>query len=101
VILVHLTNGTTLKLDPAVQRDREAIDHPYNQRGISRVSILDREGHRADLPPLKGRNTRIWIEFLSKNGMVKGERVNMRYGKRILQTTLYFSDGRVVINFTE
>lgn len=98
MILVHFTNGNTLKLNPADQRDLVALDHPYNQRGISRVSIFDGEGHRVDLPRMTNHSSRIWIEFLSKDGVAKGERVNVRNGKQILQVTLYFSDGRVVIN---
>lgn len=99
MILVHFKNGNTLKLNPADPQDLIALDHPYNQRNIRRVSIFDREGHRVDLPRMANSNSRIWIEFLSKNGMAKGERVSMRNKNQMLQITLYFSDGRVVVDF--
>lgn len=101
MILVQCKDGSTIKLNPARPQDRVAIDHPYNQRNIRRVSIVDYEGHRVDLPRLTDHYTRIWIEYLSKNGVSKGERVSMRNGRDVLQVTLYFSDGRVVINNTE
>lgn len=99
MILVNLRNGTTLKLDPEKEMDRQAIEHPYNQSAITRVSIIDLEGHRVDMPPMKSKSTRVWIETLSTNGVVKGERISMRFGTVILQATLYFSDGRVVIDY--
>ena len=99
MVLVHLRNGHTLKLDPALQQDREAIDHPYNQRGVRRVSIIGGAGHRVDLPPIRNRNTRVWIETVHKNGAVRGECVSLRNGGEILKVILYYSDGRIVLDF--
>jgi len=98
VILVHLKSGNTFKLNAENPQDCSALDHTYNQKGISRVSILDDDGHRVDLPSLKNRNTRVWIEPILHGNEIRGERVSLRNGREIMQVSSYFSDGRVVID---
>ena len=100
MILVHCNDGRTLKLDPNNPQDRVALDPSYNQRSIRRVSVLNGKGSRIDLPPLRNRGTRVWIEIVSKNGESRGERVCFRNGSSVLEATLFYSDDRVVIDIS-
>jgi hypothetical protein len=98
VILVHYRNGTTHKLDPKIESELRFLDSPDIQKLISRVAIIDNNGHRVDLPQLKSKVSRIWIERVTKGDSVRGERVCIRSGSNVLRVTLYYSDGRVVVD---
>lgn len=97
MILVHFKDGTTKKLDPNVEDELRAIDVPTIQRQVTRVAIIH-DGKRVDLPARKRKFNRVWIEKVTNDDCVKGERVCMLAGKTVLQVTLFYSDGRVVID---
>ena len=98
MILVHYKDGLTRKLDPLSEAELVLLDSPREQVNISRVAILDDNGHRVDLPSVTNRTSRVWIELVSSSDIPKGERVCMRFGNRLLKATLYYSDSRVVID---
>jgi hypothetical protein len=62
------------------------------------VAIIDKAGHRVDLPTVSNGTSRIWIELIVNGEVSKGERVCMSKGRNILKVTLYYSDGRVVVD---
>lgn len=98
MIIVHYKDGLTRKLDPLSEVELVVLDSPREQRNISRVAILDNNGHRVDLPSITDHTSRVWIELVSSSDIPKGERVCMILGKTFLKATLYYSDGRVVID---
>jgi hypothetical protein len=97
LILVHFKDGTTKKLDPNVEVELRALDDPTTQRQVTRVAIIH-DGKRVDLPARKRKFNRVWIERVVNGDSTKGERVCMLAGKTVLQVTLFYSDGRVVID---
>jgi len=99
LILVHYKDGMTRKLDPLSEVELCLLDPIEEQRRISRVAIIDSNGHRVDLPLVKDSSTRIWIELVMSGEIPRGERVCMRLEGRILRVTLYYSDGRIVVDF--
>lgn len=98
MILVHYKNGITRKLDPLSEIELSLLDSPEEQCRVSRVAIVDGNGHRVDLPSLVNGSSRVWIEIVCNGDVAKGERVCMNIGKQILKVTLYYSDGRIVID---
>lgn len=98
MILVHYRDGVTKKLDPTSEDELCFLDSPSEQKKVSRVAIVDGSGHRVDLPSMTNGTSRVWIELVKNGEMPKGERVCMRRGKQILKVTLYYSDGRVVVD---
>lgn len=97
MILVHLKDGTTKKLDPNVEDELRALDNPSLQKLVTRVAIVH-GGRRVDLPARKRKVNRVWIERVMDGESVRGERVCMLASKTVLQVTLFYSDGRVVID---
>jgi hypothetical protein len=98
LILVNCKNGDTIILDPRIREDLEKLDSPIVQLRISRVSILTNKGQRVDLPTIEGGYSRVWIETLKGHGEIRGERVCLRMNDRVIKSTLYYSDSRVVID---
>jgi len=98
VILVHYKNGITSKLDPTDELSLRALDSPKVQSQIRRVAILDGYGHRVDLPSFKNGINRIWIEIVRNGDEIRGERICVMRNREILKVTMYYSDGRVVLD---
>ena len=97
MIVVHYRDGLTRKLDPTIPDELCFLDSPSEQKRISRIAIVDGNGHRVDLPQMNG-SSRVWIEVVQNGTVPKGERVCMRKGGDVLKVTLYYSDGRVVVD---
>jgi len=97
LILVHFKDGTTKKLDPTIEDELRALDDPSLQKQVTRVAIVH-DGRRVDLPARKRRFNRVWIERVMNGEALKGERVCMLARQTVLQVTLFYSDGRVVID---
>ena len=97
MILVNFKDGKSLQLDPTKRRDLESLDSVVVQSQISRVSILS-EGFRVDLPTMAKGYTRVWLELLKKDGVLKGERVCLRLENQVIKATLYYSESRVVVD---
>jgi hypothetical protein len=98
VILVHYRDGSTKKIDPKVE-SVDQLDSPSEQKNIRRLAILDGEGKRIDLPPFKNGVSRVWIELLHDGTENRGERVCVRKGRDVLKVTMYYSDGRFVLDY--
>lgn len=98
MILVHYRDGITKKLDPVNAEELCFLDSPTEQKQVSRIAIIDGSGHRVDLPAVANGTSRMWVELVRDNRSIKGERVCMRRGKQVLKVTLYYSDGRVVVD---
>jgi len=98
LILVHYKNGMTRKLDPFSESELCLLDSPEVQKEVSRVAIVDGDGHRVDLPSMRGNSSRVWVELVRSGEIPKGERVCMLRGRQILRVTLFYSDGRIVID---
>lgn len=100
MILVHLKNGQTVKLNAANKQDCVALDHSYNQKGISRIALLNDKGGRLDLPIVRGRSSRVWLETINNGKEIRGERVGIRNGRLVMRASVYFSDGRFVLDLS-
>lgn len=98
MILVNFKGGRTIQLDPSKRHDLESLDSIVVQSQISRISILSSSGMRVDLPAKDDGYTRVWLELLKKNNVMKGERVCLRMNNQVIKATLYYSDFRVVID---
>lgn len=98
MILVNCKNGDTIVLDPRVRGDLERLDSSILQTQISRISILSHKGQRVDLPTVEGGYSRVWLEVVKGHNEIRGERVCLRMGDKVLKSTLYYSDSRVVID---
>jgi hypothetical protein len=98
VILVHYRDGFTKKLDPTKEDELCLLDQPVEQKQVSRIAIIDGDGHRVDLPAVTNGTSRMWVELVMNGDTPRGERVCMRRGREILKVTLYYSDGRVVVD---
>lgn len=97
MILVHYRDGTTKKLDPRTEVTH--LDSPDIQKMIRRVAIIDGNGGRIDLPSLKSNQSRIWVELVKNGQEIRGERVCMIRDKNLFKVTMYYSDGRFVVDF--
>jgi hypothetical protein len=98
VILLHLDTGKVIRLDPTIDKDLCYLETSNIQRKIRRVALLDDNRRRVDLPFNRNGIFRMWIERVEDHGEVKGERFCMRSMHLLMQTTLYYSDNRVVID---
>ena len=98
MILLQLDTGLTEKLDPRDDTDLCRLDKHQFHRQIRRVSLLDGNGRRVDLPLNRHGIYRMWIERVCKNGIVKGERFYMKTNNFLIRATLFYSDGRVVFD---
>ena len=98
MILVHYKDGITDRLDPTDEHGLRALDSPHIQSQIRRVAILGESGHRVDLPPFKNGVNRIWIELVRNGEDIRGERICVMRNREVLKVTLYYSDGRVVLD---
>lgn len=96
MIILHLDDGSTLRLDPRRENELRHLDS--NKIQVRRVAIADGDGKRVDLPLNKNGIYRMWMEVVEKNGVVKGERFCMRSSVVTMRATLYYSDNRVVID---
>lgn len=98
MILLHLKDGSTQRIDPTTEAELLSLDDRSYQRQIRRVAILDETGRRVDLPLNRNGSFIMWLELVRKGGIVKGERFCMRNGRILLRATLYYSDNRVVFD---
>lgn len=98
MVLLHLENGSTCRLDPRRAVDLRVLDEVKLQRQVKRAAILDKDGKRVDLPLNHNGVYRMWMEQVSKGGIIRGERFCMRTRGFLMKTTLYYSDSRVVID---
>jgi hypothetical protein len=98
VILLQLQDGKTRRVDPRNESQLLSLDDLQFQRQIRRVSILDEKGKRVDLPLNKNGAFIMWLEIVTKGGVLKGEKFCMRNGSVLLTATLYYSDSRVVFD---
>ena len=98
MILLQLDTGETEKLDPRVKSDLCRLDKPKFHQHVRRVSILDSNGRRTDLPLNKNGIYRMWMELIMKGGEVRGERFCMKTSHVLLRVTMYYSDGRTVFD---
>ena len=98
MILVHFRDGRTAKLNPVNENELRFLDSPEAQKSVRRVAIIDGNGHRSDLPSLKNGTSRIWVELIKNGEEARGERVCIRRGSHVLRVTMYYSDGRVVVD---
>lgn len=97
MILVQLSSGSTIRIDPRNGDEIYVLDQPLIQADIRRVSLLNM-GFRVDLPRSQKRGDRVWVETITNDGMLRGERVYLRRGRSVLRASLYYSDGRVVLD---
>ena len=98
MVLLQLDNGQTDKLDPRVDSDLCRLDTPQIQRHVRRVSLLDDNGRRVDLPLNHNGIYFMWMERVMNNNDMKGERFCMKTRHTFLRVTMYYSDGRVVFD---
>lgn len=98
MILVQLDSGRTDKLDPNLPSDLRVLDDPSYRRHIRRVSILDVNGRRVDMPLNRNGVFFMWLELLEYKGEVRGEIFGMKTNNILLMATLYYSDNRVVLD---
>lgn len=98
MILLHLNDGSTKRIDPNVDSELSSLDNRSFQKQVRRVAILDESGRRVDLPLNKNGSFIMWLEKVEKGGLRKGERFCMRDGRILLRATLYYSDSRVVFD---
>lgn len=98
MVILHLDNGTTVRLDPRQDADLCALDNPSIQKKVRRVAISDGNGKRVDLPLNRGGVYRMWIERVENGNEIRGERFCMRSDVLVVKATLYYSDSRVVFD---
>jgi hypothetical protein len=98
VVLLQLESGRTDRLDPRVDADLCLLDKPKYHRQVRRVSLLDDNGRRVDLPLNKNGIYTMWIERVEKNDEIRGERFCMKTKQMLFRATMYYSDGRVVFD---
>lgn len=98
MLILHLDNGTSIRLDPRNDADLHSLDLVSLQKRIRRVAISDGDGKRVDMPLNKNGVYRMWIELIEKGNEIRGERFCMRNDLLIMKATLYYSDSRVVFD---
>ncbi len=101
MILLHLKDGSTQRIDPKIETELLSLDNRSFQRQIRRVAILDENGRRVDLPLNRNGSFIMWLEIVKKGEIIKGERFCMRSGRISLRATLYYSDNRIVFDLDE
>lgn len=99
MVLIHLKNGDVIKINPRDCEDIKKLDDSSFHKNVTRISIITVNGHRVDLPKLKNKSDRVWIELLYYGNIIKGEKVCMKFKHGIFKSTYYYSDHRVVIDF--
>jgi len=98
VVILHLNNGTTIRLDVRREGDVRALDNPNIHRQVRRAAIVDDDGKRTDLPLNQNNKYQMWIEPVMNCREIRGERFCMRSDFLLLTITLYYSDKRVVFD---
>ena len=97
MIVVQLSTGKTICIDPRHEVQIRSIDSLDVQRFIRRVAIVNSRGTRVDLPAIV-QPARVWIEQVYRRGECRGEQVSIRRGCMILIAVYYYSDDRIVID---
>ena len=98
MVLLHLDDGSTQRLDPRRPGDLRFLDSTAAQRRVRRVALVDDGGKRVDLPLNRNGIFRMWMEQIEKGGTLRGERFCMRTRSLLMKATLFYSDSRVVID---
>jgi hypothetical protein len=99
MILIHSKDGNVEKFNVDNSFDIALFDNRSIQKNISRISILGERGCRVDLPSLKCKYSRFWLEKISKNNKISGVKVNLYIKGKLIKATHYFSDDRIVIDY--
>lgn len=100
MILLHLSNGTVVKACPVDDvEDLRVLDNRYVRSNLSSIAMINVKGGRIDLPTIDRRDS-VWLDAISDGDISRGESVNIFRRGRCYKFSLFYSDGRFVVEFS-
>lgn len=100
MILLHLSNGTVVKACPVDDvEDLCVLDNRYVRANLTSIAIVNGKGGRLDLPAVD-RLDSVWLDSISNGDVLKGESVNIFRRGRCYRFSLFYSDGRFVVELS-